>query len=108
MALPKLGEKKNCETLFVAMSLPKQGEKNNFCFGNCGNGIAENAKKKKNCFGNCGNVTAENGKKKFVLAIVVMALPKIGKKKCYEICERVKKKLSRLQYFYNIFTINHT
>ena len=30
------------------------------------------------------------------------------KKKCYEICERVKKKLSRLQYFYNIYTINHT
>ena len=45
MALPKLGEKKNCETLIVAMSLPKQGEKNNFCFGNCGNGIAENEKK---------------------------------------------------------------
>ena len=31
-------------------------------------------------------------KKNFVLAIVAMALPKIGKKKCYEICERVKKK----------------
>ena len=31
-----------------------------------------------------------------------------GKKKCYEIYERVKKKLSRPQYFYNIFTINHT
>ena len=49
-------------------------------------------------------------KKKFVLAIVAMALPKMEKKKCYEICERVKKKkkLSRPQYFYNIFTINHT
>ena len=42
------------------------------------------------------------------LAIVAMAKPKMGKKKCYEICERVKKKLSRPQYFYNIFTINHT
>ena len=43
------------------------------------------------------------------LAIVVMALPKMGKKKGYEICERVKKKrLSCPQYFYNIFTINHT
>ena len=30
-------------------------------------------------------------------------------KKNYEICEWVKKKkLSRPQYFYNIFTINHT
>ena len=26
---------------------------------------------------------------------------KWGKKNCYEICERVKKKLSRPQYFYN-------
>ena len=42
------------------------------------------------------------------LAIVAMTLPKMGKKKGYEICERVKKKLSRPQYFYNIFTINHT
>ena len=41
---------------------------------------------------NYGNVIAENGKKKNVLAIVAMALPKIGKKKCYEIYERVKKK----------------
>ena len=45
---------------------------------NCGNGIAENVKKKKNCFGNCGNAIAENvKKKKNVLAIVVMALPKM-------------------------------
>ena len=29
-------------------------------------------------------------------------------KKNYEIREWVKKKLSRSQYFYNIFTINHT
>ena len=29
---------------------------------------------------NCGNAIAKNGKKKFVLAIVAMALPKIGKK----------------------------
>ena len=39
------------------------------------------------------------------LAIVVMALPE--KKKGYEICERLKKRLSCPQYFYNIFTINH-
>ena len=45
---------------------------------------------KKTCFGNCGNAIAENGKKN------------------YEICEWVKKKLSRTQYFYNIFTINYT
>ena len=77
---------------------------------NCGNAIAEIGRKKK-CFGNCGNGIAENGGKNFVLAIVAMALPKMGRKKksrCYEICERVKKKLSRPQYFYNIFTINHT
>ena len=36
-----------------------------------------------------------------------MPLPKM-EKKIYEICEWVKKKLSRPQYFYNIFTINHT
>ena len=47
-----------------------------------------------------------------VLSIVAMALLKMEKKKkkkgCSEICERVKKKLSRKQYFYNILTINHT
>ena len=63
------------------MSLPKKEKKKKICFGNCGNAIAENVKKKKNCFGNCGNAIAENVK---------------------------KKKLSRPQYFYNIFTINHT
>ena len=46
-------------------------------------------------------------KKKFVLAIVAMPLSKMEKKN-HEICEWVKKKLSRTQYFYNIFTINHT
>ena len=39
---------------------------------------------KKNCFDNCGNDIAEN-----------------GKKKCYEICERVKKSC----HVHNIFTI---
>ena len=39
------------------MALPKLGEKKN-CFDNYGNGIAENVKKKKNfCFGNCGEAT---------------------------------------------------
>ena len=73
------------------MALPKFGEKKNLWDPNCGNAIAEIGRKK-NCFGNCGNGIAENGKKK----------------RCYEIYERVKKKLSRPQYFYNIFTINHT
>ena len=48
--------------------------------------------KKKIC-NNCGNGIAENG----------------GKKSGFEIWGRVKKKkLSCPQYFYNIFTINHT
>ena len=49
------------------------------------------------------------------MAIVAMALPKMYKKKFFfgncgnAIAENVKKKkLSRPQYFYNIFTINHT
>ena len=46
------------------------------------------------------------GEKKFVLAIVAMALPKMEKKKrYYEICERVKKKVVTftifLQHFHN-------
>ena len=54
-------------------------------------------------------------KKKKKMAIVAMALPKMYKKKiCFGNCgnaiaENVKKKkLSCPQYFYNIFTINHT
>ena len=73
------------------MALPKLGEKKNLWGLNCDNAIAEIGEKKIFCFGNCGNGIVEN-----------------GKKKCYEICKRVKKKLSRPQYFYNIFTINHT
>ena len=46
---------------------------------------------------------ARVGKKN--LAIVAMSLPK-KKKRCYEIYERVKKKLSRPQYFYNIIFTN--
>ena len=75
---------------------------------NCGNGIAEIGRKKKLWEPNCGNAIAEIGEQKKNLAIVAMALPKMGRKKSYEIYERVKKKLSRPQYFYNIFTINHT
>ena len=86
------------------MALPKLGEKINLWDPNCGNAIAEIGRKK-NCFGNYGNGIAENGKKNFVLAIVEMALPKMGKKKCYEICERVKKKVVTstifLQHFHN-------
>ena len=69
---------------------------------NCGNGIAEIGRKKKFVL-NCGNAIAEIGRKKnFVLAIVAMTLSKMGKKKCYEICERVKKKSCHV---HNIFTI---
>ena len=49
-----------------------------------------------------------NRKKK--LAIVAMPLPKMEGKKIVvaEItCEELKKKVVRLQYFYNIFTTNH-
>ena len=52
---------------------------------------------------NCGNSIAKNVKKikkKFILAIVAIPLPKMEKKN-YEICEWVKKKLSRTQYFHN-------
>ena len=100
------------------MALPKLGEKENFVRPNCGNVIAENREKKKVWDPNCGNVIAEIGRKKIVLAIVAMALPKMekkkicfgncgngiaenGEKKCCEICERVKEKLSRPQYFHN-------
>ena len=48
-------------------------------------------KKKKIYFDNCGNPIAENGKKKL-----------------WNLWMSKKKKLSRPQYFYNIFTINHT
>ena len=44
MALPKQGEKKNCKNLIVAMPLPKQENKKKN--SNCGNGIAENGRKK--------------------------------------------------------------
>ena len=54
MSLLKIGRKKKCETLIVAMALPKLGEKK----------------------------IVNREKKKFVLAIVAMALPKMeGKKK---------------------------
>ena len=45
-------------------------------------------------------------KKKIVLAIVAMPLPKMEKKIMKSVNE-LKKKLSRTQYFYNIFIINH-
>ena len=58
-----------------------------------------------------GNGIAEIEKKKKKLAIVAMPLPKMGGKKIVvdEItCEELKKKkVLCLQYFYNIFTINH-
>ena len=74
------------------MALPKLGGKKKFVLAIVAMSLPKMETKKK-CFGNCGNGIAENWKKK----------------KCYEICERVKKKkLSRPQYFYNIFTINHT
>ena len=90
MALPKLGEKKN---LFWQLwqchcwKCKNNNNNNNNCFGNCGNGIAENVKKKKN-----------------VLAIVAMALPKMGKKKLLWNLWKSKKKSCHV---HNIFTINH-
>ena len=76
---------------------------------NCGNGIAEIGRKKKIVLAIVAMPLPKMlKKKKIVLAIVAMPLSKMEKKN-YEICERVKKKkLSRPQYFYNIFTINHT
>ena len=77
------------------MTLPKMKKKIYFVLAIVAMSLPK-MEKKKVCFGNCGNGIAENGKKKR------------KKKRCYEICERVKKKLLRPQYFYNIFTINHT
>ena len=59
---------------------------------NCGNAIAKIGKKK--FCGNCGNAIAENGKKKKIVVAKITY-------------EELKKKVLRLQYFYNIFTTNH-
>ena len=87
------------------MPLLKQGKKN----GNCGNAIAENGRKKKLEW-NCGNGIAEIGEI-FFWAIVAMSLPKMGGKKkncgCRNLGRNFKKKVLRLQQFYNIFTTNH-
>ena len=48
---------------------------------NCGNGIAEIDRKKKLWEPNCGNAITEIGEQKKNLAIVAMALPKMGGKK---------------------------
>ena len=82
--------KKNCDKLIVAMALPKQGEKKN-----CENLIVamplpKQGNKKK--FSNYGNGIAENGRKKKIIVA--------------EIWGGIKKKMLRLQYFYNIFTTN--
>ena len=45
-------------------------------------------------FGHCGNAIAENGRKKKIVVAKIT-------------CEELKKKVLRLQYFYNIFTTNH-
>ena len=71
MALPKLGEKKNCETLIVAMPLSKQGEK-------------------KIVLAIVAMALQKMGKKKFVLAIVAMVLPKMEKKKEKDVTKSVK------------------
>ena len=57
----------------------------------CGNAIAEIGVKK--ICGNCGNAIAKNGRKKKIVVT--------------EIWEGIKKKVLRLQYFYNIFTTNY-
>ena len=65
-------------------------------------------KRKKNWQTNCGNAIAEIGGKKFV-TIVAVALPKMGGKNVVpKSGKSKKKKVSCPQYFYNIFTINHT
>ena len=83
-AIAKIGGKKF--VAIVAMPLPKMGEKKNFA----------------------AMALLKWGYK--FLAIVAMALPKMGEKKeGYEkSMKEKKKKLSCPQYFYNIFTINHT
>ena len=59
-----------------------------------------NRMEKKNLQLVCGNAIAKiGGNFFFFLAIVAIALPK--KKKCYEICESVKKSC----HIHNIFTI---
>ena len=73
--------KKICDKLIVVMALPKLGEKKKFCETLI---MAMPLPKQR--------------EKKIVLAIVAIALPK--KKKCYEICERVKKSC----HVHNIFT----
>ena len=71
--------------------------------------LSENKKKKKILTNELWQCHCQNSGIKFFLAIVAMALLKMGVGgKNYEIYERVKKKLSCPQYFYNIFTINHT
>ena len=47
----------------------------------CGNGIAKIGRKKKLWEPNCGNAITEIGEQKKNLAIVAMALPKMGGKK---------------------------
>ena len=45
-------------------------------------------------FGNCVNAIAKNGRKKKIVVAEIT-------------CDELKKKVLRLQYFYNIFTTNH-
>ena len=70
---------------------------------NCGNVIAEKEKKKKFCFGNCGNAIADNvkKKKKIILKIVAIPLPKMEKKKLWNMWMSKKKSC----HVHNIFTI---
>ena len=67
----------------MAMALPKLGEKKN-CSGNCGNGIVENVKKKK-LFWQLWQWHCRKLKKKNVLVIVAMALPKMEKKMFWQL-----------------------
>ena len=67
----------------------------------CGNGIAKIGRKKNLLQSVCSNAITEIGGE--FVAIVAMPLPKMGGKKIVvaEIWEGIKKKVSRLQYFYN-------
>ena len=78
MPLLKQGGKKDCDKLIVAMALLKQGGKKNVTtyLWQC----------------HCRN----RGIKKKYLAIVAMALPKMGKKNDSEIWGRVKKTINHM------------
>ena len=72
-----------------------------FCCPGVSAWSARSEKKKKNWQTNCGNAIAEI-EKFFLVTIVAMALPKMGRKKCgSKSGVSKKKKMLRSQYFHN-------